>query len=155
MFPVKKIVAPTDFSEASFEGLKAANELARVFSAEIRLINVVSPILMVPDAPATFDVLAYQRGAVESAKKGLNDLARNKFASGLAVAPLVMEGSPAESIVRAAEESRADIIVIATHGQTGWRRFIFGSVAERVVRLASCAVLTVQVPHGEEEVGSG
>lgn len=150
MLPFKKILAPTDFSESSFEGLKAANELARHFSAEVRLIHVVSPVLIVPAAPATFNVPVYQREAVESAKKGLNDLVKNKFSPGLTVIPLVMEGNPAEHIVKAAEESGADLIVIATHGQSGWRRFIFGSVAERVVRLAPCGVLTVPPPHGEE-----
>jgi nucleotide-binding universal stress UspA family protein len=85
-----------------------------------------------------------------AAKKGLNDLVKNKFSTGLTVIPLVLEGKPAERIVGAAEESRAGVIVITTRGQTGWRRFISGSVAERVVQMAPCAVRTLQPPHGEE-----
>jgi nucleotide-binding universal stress UspA family protein len=150
MLPFKKILYPTDFSEASFEGLRAADELARLFSAQVRLIHLFFPVSIAPAAPATFSVPLYQREAVESAKKGLNDLAKNKFPAGLTVTLLMQEGSPAERIIGAAEDSRVDLSVIPTRGQTEWRRCIPGSVAERVVRLASCAVRTVQPPHGEE-----
>lgn len=150
MLPFKKIVAPTDFSEPSFAGLRAADELARHFSAEVWLVHVVLPVLTVPPPPSSINVPVFHQEAMESARKALEDLAKNKFSSRLIVHPLVMEGGPAEQIVRVARESEADLIVITTHGQTGWRRFIFGSVAERVVRMAPCAVLTVQPPHGEE-----
>ena len=56
----------------------------------------------------------------------------------------VTHGYAAEEIIRAAEAEKADMIVIATHGGTGWQHLIFGSVAEKVVRLASCPVLTIR-----------
>jgi nucleotide-binding universal stress UspA family protein len=62
---------------------------------------------------------------------------------------MVILGDPANEIVQAAAEQGADIIVTATHGLTGWRRFIFGSVAEKVIRLAPCPVLSIQAPPKE------
>ena len=59
-----------------------------------------------------------------------------------------------EEIAAAAERENADVIVIATHGWTGWRRFVFGSVADKVVRLASCPVLTIPVPESSSPAGS-
>jgi nucleotide-binding universal stress UspA family protein len=55
----------------------------------------------------------------------------------------------AHEIVRLANEHAVDLIVIATHGETGWRRLVFGSVAEKVVRLAECPVLTIQPEHDD------
>lgn len=150
MLPIKKILCPTDFSEPSYEALKVADELGRHFSAGIWLVHVVSTGLIIPAAPSTFNVPVYQMEMVESAKKALNDLVKDKFSGSLTVQPFVLEGSPPEQIVKFAEDSQVDLIVIATHGQTGWRRFIFGSVAEKVVRLASCPVLTVQCKPKEE-----
>jgi len=56
---------------------------------------------------------------------------------------MLVDGDPAQEICQAAKEKGADLIVIATHGQTGWRRLVFGSVTEKVVRLAPCPVLTI------------
>ena len=62
---------------------------------------------------------------------------------------MVGHGDVADEIVRIGEIEKADLIVIATHGTTGWRRFMFGSVAEKVVRLAKCPVLTIRNPQEE------
>jgi universal stress protein A len=61
--------------------------------------------------------------------------------------PFIGHGDAGYEIVRIARDERADLIVIATHGLTGWRHLIFGSVAERVVRSAACPVLTVRAPR--------
>jgi nucleotide-binding universal stress UspA family protein len=58
--------------------------------------------------------------------------------------PLLVEGPPAAAIVRAASRKRADLLILGTHGRTGVRRMLIGSVAERVVRTAGCPVLTVR-----------
>jgi universal stress protein A len=63
----------------------------------------------------------------------------------------VVTGDPAPEIVRLAEQEVVDLIVIATHGQSGWRHFVFGSVAEKVVRLAPCPVLTIRAPREEKK----
>jgi nucleotide-binding universal stress UspA family protein len=59
---------------------------------------------------------------------------------------LIKEGNAPDEIVKAAEAEEVDLIVIATHGWTGWRRFIFGSVAEKLVRLSTLPVLTIPEP---------
>ena len=64
---------------------------------------------------------------------------------------LVVHGSVGGEIVNVAEKENIDIIVMATHGSTGWQRFVFGSVAEKVMRMAPCPVLSIQVPPLEAE----
>jgi universal stress protein A len=149
MLPFKKILSPTDFSEASYEGLAAADEIAKHFSADILLVHVVEPLVTAPPGPATFNVAEYQRELVQFAKNGLDAVAKERFSKGVKVEQVVLEGGAASQIVHFAEKMKVDLIVIATHGQTGWRHLLFGSVSEKVVRLAPCGVLTVQVSHEE------
>jgi nucleotide-binding universal stress UspA family protein len=158
MLPLKKILCPTDFSEASYEGLKAADELALHFSAELCLIHVVAPIpttvmpaAPIPVSPATFDVTAYQHELEASARQSLQDVAEQRISKEISVKLVVMHGSAAGEIIRVANDEGTDLIVIATHGQTGWRRMVFGSVAEKVVRLAGLPVLAVPAPEEENE----
>jgi universal stress protein A len=153
MFPLKKILCPVDFSEPSFEGLKVAKELAQTYSAELILINVVQPVQAVaaPGVPSSYSVKEYYEEMAEAARKSFEEVVENRVPKGLTVQTKVVEGQPADEIVREAQAEHADIIVTATHGWTGWRRFIFGSVAEKVVRLSTCPVLTVPGPSGENE----
>jgi nucleotide-binding universal stress UspA family protein len=151
MLPLKKIVSPTDFSEPSYEGLKAAHELASHFGSELILIHVVGSVPVMPTpASTTFNVPLYQQEMVNHAREALQQLAERMIPKDIRLRPMVFQGDPGDEIVRLAEAEDADIIVIATHGRTGWRRFMFGSVAEKVVRLASCSVLTVQSMPKEE-----
>ena len=145
MLPFKKILCPTDFSEASYEALKAANELALHFSAELYLIHIVSPIVPAsPDfAPSVLPLAEMEA----SAEKSLQEVAQQRVSKGLNVRQIIVLGEAADEIIRVSEQEKVDLIVIATHGQTGWRHFVFGSVAEKVVRLAPCPVLTIRAPH--------
>lgn len=151
MFPIKKMLCPTDFSEPSHEGMRVANQWAAHFSAEVILVHVVSPFHPYPAPPngTGFDVSLYLQETVNAAGKTLDEYAKNRFSSDLEVRTVVLQGNPADQIVELAESEKADLIVTATHGWTGWRRFIFGSVAEKVVRSAACPVLTVPVPKEE------
>jgi nucleotide-binding universal stress UspA family protein len=153
MLPIKKILCPTDFSEPSYVGLMGANELAEQFSAELLLVHVVSPFHFYPspEGAAGFNVSAYLEEMVNASQKSLDEVAKKRVSPHLAVRTVVLQGNPADQIVHLAASEKADIIVVATHGWTGWRRFIFGSVAERVVRLASCPVLTVPAPEEKEQ----
>ena len=152
MLPIKKIFCPTDFSKPSYEALKTANELALHFSAELTLIHVVSPIPTVPGSPAPtgFNFLSYQQEIEASAKKLLEQVTQEKISREIKSRIMVIQGNPADEIVRMAAVGNADMIVIATHGLTGWRKFIFGSIAEKVIRLAPCPVLSIQVSPDEE-----
>jgi universal stress protein A len=157
MLPIKKILFPTDFSEPSYEALKAADELASHFSAELVLIHVVSPVPMYATPVAPSDptssiglVTSYQQEMEVYAKKSLDQVVQERVSKGIKSKTKVGLGDAADEIVGTAAEAKVDLIVIATHGLTGWRRFMFGSVAEKVVRLAQCPVLTIREPEGKE-----
>jgi nucleotide-binding universal stress UspA family protein len=151
MLTINKILCPLDFSEPSYEGMKAAIELAKQCSAELVLLHVVAPVPSIPGAstPTGFHIPTVLQEIEASAKNALDNLIAESAFNELDVRPMVVIGTPSDEIVRMAEVGNADIIVIATHGMTGWRRMIFGSVAERVVRGASCFVLTVPAPPEE------
>ena len=145
MLPFKRILYPTDFSEASYEALKAANELALHFSAELCLVHVVSPVVQAsPDFAASVSSL---QEVETSAEHSLQKVVRQMVSKELHARQIVKLGGAADEIIRISEERKADLIVIATHGQTGWRHMVFGSVAEKVVRLAPCPVLTIRAPQ--------
>jgi universal stress protein A len=148
MFPLKKILCPVDFSEPSFEALKVAIELAQTYGAELILINVVQPVQAVaaPGVPASYTTAQYFEEMSEAARKSFEEIVGNRIPKGVTVQTKVLRGQPADEIVKEAESEKVNIIVTSTHGWTGWRRFIFGSVAEKVVRLSSCPVLTVPGP---------
>ncbi len=141
MFPLKKILCPIDFSDPSYEALKVANEAASHSSAELYLVHVIPPLHGVPAPPL------YYRQLEESAEKSLNEVSKKRGSKNLQIRQIVEHGDPAPEIVRIAAEEKIDLIIIATHGQSGWRQFIFGSVAEKVVRLAQCPVLIIRGPH--------
>jgi nucleotide-binding universal stress UspA family protein len=150
MLPVKKILCPTDFSEPSYEALAAANELALHFAAELYVVHVVGLVPVASPAPVDFNVPLYQGELEASARKMLQEVIEQKVSNELKVHSIVVLGEAADNIVAITEEEDIDLIVIATHGRTGWRRLIFGSVAEKVIRLAPRPVLTIRAPREED-----
>jgi nucleotide-binding universal stress UspA family protein len=149
MYNVETILCSTDFSAGSLQALSAATDIAIRFSAELWLIHVVPILPALPNEPNfAFEVHEYERLLHDDAQKHLDEMARELKQKGIQSRVLVAHGDAAGEIVRVAEEQRIDLIVIATFGKTGWRRFAFGSVTEKVVRLAPCPVLTVR---GTEE----
>jgi nucleotide-binding universal stress UspA family protein len=153
MLPWKKILWPTDFSEPAYEGLRIATELAIQFSAEILLVHVVAPMptMAGTSAPTGFHLPIVLEELQESAQKSLEDIRQEKIPAEIQARTFAVHGKPAHEIVRLAAQEKADIIVIPTHGESGWQRFVFGSVAEKVVRLADCPVLTVRAPEEEKQ----
>ena len=148
MLPIHKIVCPTDFSDPAYEGLKAAVELTEHFDAELILLNAVSPVPIVSGAagPTGFHLPTIIKELQQAAENSMTDLIAEKIPKALKTRSYVVQGKPADEIVRLADAENADMIVIATHGESGWQKFLFGSVAEKVVRTAECPVLTVQQP---------
>ena len=147
MLPLKKILCPTDFSVPSFEAMDAAIELALHFSAELTVVHVVLPIPVVAAghmSPAAFNVGAYQQEMEASSMKILEDHMEQRVPTGISARGIVLLGDPADQIVAAAGEENADLIVIATRGQSGLKRLVFGSVAEKVIRHATRPVLTIR-----------
>ncbi len=153
MLPFKKILCPTDFSEASYQALAAAQELALHFAAELLLVHVVPPVPAagpVPPPPA-FNVPLYRQELLASCQNLLAEVAAQKLSPQLSVRTRVLQGPAAALILELADKEEVDLIVIASHGESGWRRLIFGTVADKVVRQASCPVLTIQVAPRVEE----
>ena len=146
MLPFKKILCPTDFSQSSYRALDAANELALHFSAELILIHVVSPIHVIPSPGDPPYFASYEENMGALARERLDQVVREKACEGVELRTAVIHGNPADEIVRMASQEKVDAIVIATHGLTGWRHLVFGSVAEKVVRLAPCTVATIRAP---------
>jgi universal stress protein A len=145
MLPVKRILCPTDFSAPACTCVKVANELALHFDAELLLVNIVPVIPTAPPDPNyVFKVPEYERYLHLDAEKHLSEVQRDLVDEKVRVRALVGHGPAAEEIVATAEREQVDLVVIATHGSTGLERLVFGSVAERVVRLAKVPVLTVR-----------
>lgn len=140
MLRVKRILAATDFSAYSKEALDYAVYLAKPFAAEVFLLHVFQN----PYLSASVQMIALVEQARAEDSKRLQALAADVRNRGIKVSPIFKEGVRYEQILRAAAEVKADIIVLGTHGRSGLAHVMLGSVAERVVRMASCPVLTVR-----------
>lgn len=154
MLPYKKILCPTDFSDPSFTALKAAEELARHFSAQLLVVHVSPPVPLPypfpdPGVASSFDAPLYQQELVKFAENTLKEAVSQRVSPEVPVRTMVVIGDAPTEILRLAGEEHPDLIVIATHGLTGWRHLVFGSVAEKVVRHSPCPVLTIVAPHAE------
>ena len=149
MLPFKKIIWPTDFSEPALEALKAAVELAEKFSSVLYVVHVlpVLPVIAGPTGPTGFNVSLYQEELEKSSKKSIEDILNKNVPKKIKSVSVIKKGDAAHEITGVADEEKADLIVIATHGETGWRHFVFGSVAEKVVRLSPIPVLTIHAPR--------
>ncbi len=132
------ILCPVDFDQNSLAALEYAGELASEDpKATLDILHVV-PIPPGPEVAIPFEKLEGR------ARLKLQHLVDKRLSPQIRYAIHVRTGDPAGEVICLAEQSGADLIVIATHGRKGLRRFVLGSVAERVVREAPCAVLTVK-----------
>lgn len=146
-----KIMVPLDGSTASEEALAAARYLARTGSGEIELVRVQSlpPDLgMNPEYRVPLDVLDRQR---QRCLDYLEKVSQQLSEDGYRCRCTVLRGGDCGRIIaRAAADSGSDIIVLTSHGRTGFKRALLGSIAERVARLAPCPVMIVG--HHSSEV---
>ena len=140
---LKKVLVPIDFSEPSLEALKYAVAFAGQFGASICLVHVVEPASFLNDA-RNVPLAVSDREAANTLHHRLVMLARKEVDPLTPVHSLVCIGKPFDEIVRTAKTFKADLIIIATQGRTGFKRAMLGSTAERVVRHAHCPVLVVR-----------
>jgi nucleotide-binding universal stress UspA family protein len=147
MTPIKKILVPTDFSVHSAEATAWAADLARRYDASVTLIHVYQPVSMaLPEgyvlmsANALADLLSELDGALAKAKEDMAATER------ITPETMLLQGVPFAEIVQFAREGSYDLVVMGTHGRTGLRHALLGSVAEKVVRKAHCPVLTIRIP---------
>lgn len=141
---VKKIVFPTDFSTCSDAGLEQATALARDMKAKLLIVHVEEP-------PSAYGEGEMYYGAIEPDNSALIKMLHTVLPTDPSVPyeHRLLTGNPAEEIVRFADEARCSLIVMGTHGRTGFKRLLMGSVAEAVVRQANCAVLTFKQPRAK------
>jgi universal stress protein A len=146
MTHVRRILHATDFSPASRKAFKTAVEMAKSNGALLVVAHVVVPFVpLVPEQysdPAMWDQL--NRQAVEWGRRQLHALGKKAVQSGVRAETLLLNGDPAQQIVRSAKSKRIDLIVVGTHGRRGFSKFFLGSVAERVLTTAPCPVVTVK-----------
>ena len=142
----KHILAPVDFSELSALALQYADALGRCSGARLTVLHASSF-----EAPPYFtqgqldELRARLRAAQRQAERDLRDFVRKALGPDAPMpAVRVVEGRPVETILRAAQETGSDLIVMGTHGRSGWNRWMLGSVTERVLRETSIPVLTVR-----------
>jgi len=147
-FPWKKVLCPIDFSEPARAAMKVAVEVSRQFDSDLTLFH-------------SYELPGYTlpEGSVVASPKMLQDLANQaeahlaewqRIAEGMGASRVATAqgiGEPAVEIAELAREGQYDLIVVGTHGRTGIRHALLGSVAERVVRRAGCPVLTIH-PEG-------
>ena len=143
---IKKILHATDFSKASARALDQAVAFARQNRAELVVVHVIEPVPYAADGEfnaaqiyARLEDIA-KRDPQTSMTKLMQRLAKLRVKA----RSLLLKGSPYDQIVKAAKSQKADMIVIGTHGRTGLSKLFMGSVAGKVVSLATCPVLTVR-----------
>jgi nucleotide-binding universal stress UspA family protein len=152
MIAIKNILVATDFGEAADSALCYGRELAGRFGATLHVLNVVENFYVTTFGAETYAAIVpeMQRELDNAARKRLDEALIDSDGSGPPTkAAVVTSGSPAYAIVDYAREHGIDLIVMGTHGRGALAHLMMGSVAERVVRLASCPVLTVRHPEHE------
>ena len=141
---MKKILVATDFSGPSVGAVRYALKFAAQFEVQLLLLHVLHDPAEAPgfysSKKAGKKVL---RNMEEAASEMMNEFVEKHFKDFKKVVAKIIPGLPAEEIVRLAEKEKAEMIVIGTRGHSGLKRLMIGSVTDRVIREASCPVLTV------------
>jgi nucleotide-binding universal stress UspA family protein len=148
-FKIKTILVPTDFSSCSREGLRYAITFANEFGAKIILLHATYlGYVYSCEGTVIYDIPGLQKAARKTAERKMRELVRSvnfgpvKFETGFS------DGSPALDICVYAKDHEVDLIITSTHGFTGLKHVLIGSIAEQVVRHAPCSVLVVPShPH--------
>jgi universal stress protein A len=138
---IKKILCPTDFSDASHEALALATSLARDNAARLIICHVFQP------SEPLRAMASHSYASVPTSAELAEKLEQTRpLDPSVSYEHRMVQGSPSDDIVALAESEDVDLIVMSTHGYTGIKRVMMGSVAEKVVRTAPCPVLTLRQP---------
>jgi universal stress protein A len=139
----KNIVCPVDFSACSRNALTAATELAKSSDAALTIVHVWQlPIYGGPETMIPGEAI---QEMAKDAERTLADWETTAKTAGIkTVKATMVTGAPWNEIMRLVEATHADLVVMGTHGRTGLKHALIGSVAERVVRHARCAVLVIR-----------
>lgn len=134
--PLRNILFATDFSPCSEVILPYAASLARNFDATLFLAHAISPEVISVEPPVVHDLH-------DVAARQMNDLESSDQLKGVRHNVILCEGDPAEVIAKTVDENQIDLVIVGTHGRTGIKKFVMGSVAEKIFRKLPCPVLAV------------
>ena len=144
----KNIGFCTDFSENADQAFVVASELAVEFGASLEIIHVTVSFSLSPPVHATYMPIEYDPKFIEevtqAALKSIREKYVGKLPAGITYNVNLVSGYAATEILRIVDERHIDLLVMGSHGLTGFAHVLFGSTADRVVRRASCSVLTVR-----------
>ena len=149
----KRILVPIDFSAHSTAAFEVAVEIARAFDSKIRLLHCYQ---IQPGGISPYGIAipsSYFAEIRDAAARQLAEWQEEHVPTGIAVDSSMTSDTPSESIIAAAKEIGADLIVMGTRGLSGFKHVMLGSVAERTVRLAPCPVMTVHASHPDSAGG--
>jgi nucleotide-binding universal stress UspA family protein len=150
MFDPRNILVPTDFSDDSDRAFLTALEIAGKGRSRIFLLHVISRTVQMCVSDYCIDQSIADRvlseGIVYSNEKLRETIARFPDSREVKVIPDLRKGQPHEEILKEASERKVDLIVIASHGKTGLKKYFIGSVAEKVMKEAKCPVLLIRNP---------
>ena len=138
MTSINRVLCPIDFSEGSTHALEQAAAVAHWYKARLTALHVYSPPMPAPGLPVGAPALERQRVGGEATA-----FVESVLGSATAVEVIVDDGQPVPSILGRAAGLTADLIVMGTHGASGFQRLLLGSVTEKILRTATCPVLTV------------
>jgi nucleotide-binding universal stress UspA family protein len=136
-------LVPTDFSADADDALEYAMTLASKLQARLTLLHVIEPLIV--GSVETMPYLFIQ-DLEDKISQSMEPYRTRITAAGLQCDYAIVHGVPFHVIVETARKDQVDLIIMGTHGRTGLRHVLLGSVAERVVRLAPCPVLVVRTP---------
>jgi nucleotide-binding universal stress UspA family protein len=150
---VRRVLVPTDFSDGAHRALTLAIKFAKVLRAAIDVLHVqaIPTYTPVPLVPGAVPLPPPVPEAAEGVQESLAVLAAAVRESGLECQTGSVEGNPGDEIVDYASKIGADLIVMGTHGRSGVRRLLLGSVAEKVLRGACCPILVVPTHQSANE----
>jgi nucleotide-binding universal stress UspA family protein len=140
---VRRILCPIDFSEHSSHALAQATLLARWFGARLAVLHVRPTVTPHPDIPSGGPVAPWLLAELEELRQRVAAAYRDATAAAVDVEALATAGEPVHEILGCAGTLPADLIVLGTHGASGFQHLVLGSVTEKVLRKAPCPVLTV------------
>ena len=146
----KRILVTTDFSDAGDHAISHAFRMAADHGAEVLLCHVIEPVVTPNPLYAhyypteLFSAEIQERAEADTRQALLDRVPKDEAFAHVPHREIAAYGLPAEEIIRLAEKEQVDLIVIATHGRTGLKHLLMGSVADRVLRHVHCPVLVVR-----------
>ncbi|MGH7898365.1 MAG: universal stress protein [Candidatus Binatia bacterium] len=141
---VRRILVPTDFSPEAEAAVKYAADLAKSLRSQIVLFHAIEPLMLPSDLYLTPAIADITDQVEQATRAHVAHAVKQLGGRGVGARGMVTVDRAATAIVEAAAESRAELIVMGTHGRGGVTHLLLGSVAEKVVRTATCPVLTVR-----------